>query len=563
MESNEEPQKKVFKARKTMRASDRQQLESVYKVKEEFLKTNDKLLNGKHENGDSDLSSPLINSDCPEEKELNGIEDVCRDAEEVQIDSEEITDAQSADIKENQPNDLAPKLETMSPENIASEQDHEDAHSTSGPDSESQMIDCHRDNDLQGEVNIKDDLNCEDICIKDNLDQKATPNQPDDENKVSCEIYESSTVEEPDELSLTPALPMEEEKSVEEAVEKDGIGEEAISSSMDTDKDAKDENVQSADLLETSSQKALEDEPVESVLGNADTMETDEIIPILEKLAPAEDALNCFSKSVLLPVENPNLDAGDKVEDNEFSIQSSPSKHESNESLPKEAFLVLSDEEELCCDKETEASIPIHASPSEGVEIEKEADKVEEKGPDKEDDDNEEKPPEKSEASRRKRSKSEDMDSVHSKRRRCVEEDYEAEFEVKITTRGDVNRKLEKVIQRFLEEKFSALQCAVFEKNLADLKTRVDKIECGKRHKTVLTELQNLQNTPHSPGKAMSDTGSINNVAYRVCYHSYDSSDTSQWTFQATGSSHLCTFDFWFFDDLSTSYSKHRNSSWH
>lgn len=50
------------------------------------------------------------------------------------------------------------------------------------------------------------------------------------------------------------------------------------------------------------------------------------------------------------------------------------------------------------------------------------------------------------EVSRRKRSKSEDMDSVHSKRRRFVgEEDYEAEFQVKITARRDVDQKLEKV----------------------------------------------------------------------------------------------------------------------
>ncbi|XP_066489740.1 activating transcription factor 7-interacting protein 1 isoform X2 [Tiliqua scincoides] len=536
MDSNEEPQKKVFKARKTMRASGRQQLECVYKVKEEFLKTTDKLLNGKHENGDSDLNSPSINSDCPEEKELNGIEDVCLDSEERKRDSEEISDAQSPDIKENQANDLTPKLETMSPENNVSEQDHEDAHSTSIPDSESQVLDCHRDNDLQEEVNIKDDLNCEDICIKDNLDQKATSEQPDDENKLISDINENSTEPvETNDPALTPELPMEEEKSVEEAVVKDGIGEEAISSSMDTDKDVKDKNVESSDLLGTSSQKALEDEPVESVLGNAATIETDEIIPILEKLAPAEDALNCFSKSALLPVENPNLDAEDKAENS----LSSPSKHESSENLPKEAFLVLSDEEELCCDKETETVMPNHTSLSEDTEKEKEkVDKVEEKGQEKEEKEKEEeRPPERSEASRRKRSKSEDMDNVHSKRRRCLEEEYEAEFEVKITTRGDVNQKLEKVIQRFLEEKFNALQCAVFEKSLADLKTRVDKIECSKRHKTVLTELQakiarltkrfgaaredskkrpeNLQNTPHSPGKAVSDTGSINNVAYR------------------------------------------------
>jgi len=41
-----------------------------------------------------------------------------------------------------------------------------------------------------------------------------------------------------------------------------------------------------------------------------------------------------------------------------------------------------------------------------------------------------------------------------------------------------------------LEEKLCALQCAVFDKTLAELKTRVEKIECNKRHKTVITELQ-------------------------------------------------------------------------
>ncbi|XP_062989721.1 activating transcription factor 7-interacting protein 1 isoform X2 [Elgaria multicarinata webbii] len=524
MESNEEPQKKVFKARKTMRTSGRQQLESVYKVKEELLKTTDaKLLNGKHENGDSDLNSSLLNSDCTEDKEVNGIEDLCLDSEEGKMDSEEITDAKSPDVKENHTGDLTPKLETPSPENVVSEQDHEDASSTSGLDSESQVLDYNKDNDIQ-----EDDLGHKDICIKDDLDQKATPNQPEEESQVSGNVNDC-TVEpvETKELALTPDLPVEEEKNAEEAVVKENVGEEAISSSLDTDECPKAEDIQSAELVETSTQKVVEDEPTESVLGNAGTMETDEIIPILEKLAPA-DELNCFSKSILVPMENDNLDAEDKIE----SSLNSPLKHESSESLPKEAFLVLSDEEELCCDKEAEVITPNRASPSE-KEKEKDLDKVEEKEHDKE----EEKPTERSEASRRKRSKSEDMDNVHSKRRRYMGEEYEAEFEVKITARGDVHQKLEKVIHRFLEEKFSALQCTLFDRTLADLKTRVDKIECSKRHKTVLTELQakiarltkrfgaaredskkrteNLQNTPHSPGKAMGDTGSLNSVVYR------------------------------------------------
>ena len=48
---------------------------------------------------------------------------------------------------------------------------------------------------------------------------------------------------------------------------------------------------------------------------------------------------------------------------------------------------------------------------------------------------------------RRKRSKSEDMDNIQSKRRRYFEEEYEAEFQVKITAKGDINQKLQKVLK--------------------------------------------------------------------------------------------------------------------
>ncbi|XP_063164655.1 activating transcription factor 7-interacting protein 1 isoform X2 [Candoia aspera] len=530
MENSEEPQKKVFKARKTMRASDRQQLESVYKVKEEFLKNTDlKLLNGKHENGDSDISSPLLNSDCIEEREVNGLEDVCLDSEDRKIEADEITDVKSPDNKENQHGDLTAKFETLSPENVVSEQHHENSSPSLSPEPESQVLECNKDNDIQEEIIIKDDLNHKDVYVEDTLDQKASSNQTEEENKVTCNINDYMIEPaETNELAITPELPMQEKCSAEEAVVKENIDEEAISSSLNIDEGPENEINKSADVLETNAQKTV-DELTEGMLGNAASMETDEIIPILEKLAPA-DELNCFSQPILLPVETPSLSPEEKVE----NCLNSPSKHESNESLPKEAFLVLSDEEELCCDKGAVVLMPNHGNPPEvrEEEKEKELDHTEEKEPNKE----EEKPPERCEASRRKRSKSEDMDSIHSKRRRYLEE-FEAEFEVKITTKGDVHQKLEKVIHRFLEEKFSALQCALFDKTLVDLKTRVDKIECNKRHKTVITELQakiarltkrfgaaredskkrpeTLQNTPHSPGKAMGDTGSVNSVTYR------------------------------------------------
>ncbi|XP_039191575.1 activating transcription factor 7-interacting protein 1 isoform X2 [Crotalus tigris] len=547
MENSEEPQKKVFKARKTMRASDRQQLESVYKVKEDFLKTADlKLLNGKHENGDSDISSPLLNSDCIEEREVNGLEDIYLDPEDRKIESDEVADVKSPDNKENQHGDLTAKCETLSPENIVSEQHHENNSSPLSPGSESQVLECNKDNDIQEQITIKEDLNDKVLCVADILDQKTSSSQTEEENN-NDQMIEPAEI---NELTITTELSMEEKNNAQEAVVKEKVDEEAISSSLNTNKSSKNE-MKSADVVEAVAQKTVEEPPTESMLGNAAKMETDEIIPILEKLAPA-NALNCFSQPILLPVETPSLCSEEKV----ANSLNSPSKHESNESLPKEAFLVLSDEEEVCCEKEAVVLMPNHEN-SPGGEEKKELNPIAEKEPNKE----EEKPPEKCEASRRKRSKSEDMDSIHSKRRRYLG-DFEAEFEVKITTKGDVHQKLEKVIHRFLEEKFSAMECALFDKTLEDLKTRVDKIECNKRHKTAITELQakiarltkrfgaaredskkkteTLQNTPHSPGKAVSDTGSVNSVTYRnagtvrqMLESKRNVGDTSSTTFQS------------------------------
>lgn len=78
MDTAEEPQKKVFKARKTMKASDRQQLEAVHKAKEDLLKPTElKLVNGIHENGNSDMNYSHNDKEPMEEtKNLNGILDI-------------------------------------------------------------------------------------------------------------------------------------------------------------------------------------------------------------------------------------------------------------------------------------------------------------------------------------------------------------------------------------------------------------------------------------------------------------------------------------------------------
>ncbi|NXN71105.1 MCAF1 protein, partial [Himantopus himantopus] len=518
MDGTDEPQKKVFKARKTMRVSDRQQLEAVYKVKEELLKTTEvKLLNGKHENGDSDLNSPLSNTDCTEDKkEVNGLVDLCVNSEEGRTASNEISEAKSPESRTgNVVNDIEPKPLTLSPEDVTPEQEKET----------DTALACEAENGVLG--SNKDNFH-EENSTKDHLDQRENDIPSEGESKSTCDISDSSEEKgETNDLTINSSSSVEEKRTEEVTVE-DAVGEEAISSSMEADQEPKDKQDSTASLSETTVQKTT-DEPSESILGNNDSMETDEIIPILEKLAPAEDELSCFSKSSLLPVDDTVTDLEEKMD----NCLGSPSKQESNESLPKEAFLVLSDEEDPCDEKEERAEVILPNKSSLPEERRKESEEHKEEETQKE----EEKHTERSEVSRRKRSKSEDMDSVHSKRRRYIGEDYEAELQVKITARKDVDQKLQKVIQRLLEEKLTALQCAVFDKTLADLKTRIEKVECNKRHKTVLTELQakiarltkrfgaaredlkkrqeNAPNAPLSPGKAASDTGNTNNATYR------------------------------------------------
>lgn len=335
MDSTEEPQKKVFKARKTMRVSDRQQLEAVYKVKEELLKTTEvKLLNGKHENGDSDLNSPLSSTDCTEDKkEVNGLVELCVKSEEDKTASEEISESKSPESRAgNVVNDIKPKPLTLSPENVTPEQD-KDTGTALGCEAENGMLGSNKDN-FREENNKKD-----------HLEERKSDIVSEGESKSVCDSSDSSQEKgETNDLTISSSSSGEEKRTGEVTVE-DAVGEEAISSRMEADQEPKDKQVGTADLSETTIQKTV-DEPSESILDHTSSMETDEIIPILEKLAPAEDKL-----SSLFPVD----DTVPELEDKTDSCLGSPSKQESNESLPKEAFLVLSDEDDPCDEKEEHA----------------------------------------------------------------------------------------------------------------------------------------------------------------------------------------------------------------
>lgn len=714
MDSIEEPQKKVFKARKTMRVSDRQQLDAVYKVKEELLKTDVKLLNGNHENGDVDPTSPLENMDYINDKdEVNGLEELCFNPEKSKSEWKETPCILNVNVKNNQDDDL--KHESLSPSSKTSELNSKvttepapgdpplgdlvtgdlpdsgdvsddptssDATSSNGTSgdatsgvptsdepasgdsassdpasgdsasgetvSDKRVFTENSDmaagqhsielvsgelmseepvsgepvssepvpgelvsNDPVSDNSASDDLasgtlasddaasgdlasggpTCDDLTSGDQvsgdlasgdlISDEPTADKPTSESAFDSTFEPSSVpdcVPVPDTDSTEPssnkgddfleqngddekldeilsfdeskkvdsdtdaaeetpeagdtivcsAPPPENEKVEEDAVTESVSGEEDISSSMEIDQSEKTEGENSTDLAEIISENVIKDDKNENILENTDSMETDEIIPILEKLAPAEDELTCFSKTCLLP--NPDLE--EKME----SSFGSPSKQESSESLPKEAFLVLSDEDDISGEKDEPEAVSQNESCSPEIQNNEKNRKLDEEEQIIHED---ERLSKKIEYSRRKRSKSEDMDNVQSKRRRYMEEEYEAEFQVKITTKGDINQKLQKVVQWLLEEKLRALQCAVFDKTLAELKTRVEKIECNKRHKTVLTELQakitrltkrfgaakedlkkRQENPPNppvpvSPGKPVVEVTNNNNVPYR------------------------------------------------
>ncbi|XP_014395674.1 PREDICTED: activating transcription factor 7-interacting protein 1 isoform X1 [Myotis brandtii] len=722
MDSIEEPQKKVFKARKTMRVSDRQQLDAVYKVKEELLKTDVKLLNGNHENGDVDPTSPLENMDYINDKdEVNGLEELCFNPEKSKSEWKETPCILNVNVKNNSDDDL--KHESLSPSSktpelnskvttepapgdppsgdlatgdlpasgdTASEvltsgdptsSDPTSGDATSGiptsdepassdpasgdpasaepvsdervstensdmaasqhsseliagelmsgepvsvelvssepvpgelvssePVSSDPVSENSASDDLASGTRASDDAAsgdlasggpaCGDLTSGDQISgdlasgdlisDEPIADKPTSESAFDS-TFESSSVpvcvpvpdtdntepssnkgddfleqngddEKLDEIFsfdeskkadgnidaaeetleavdtiVCSAPPPENEKVEEDAVTEPVLGEQDISSSMDIDQSEKNEGENSADLAESISENVIKDDKNENILESTDSMETDEIIPILEKLAPAEDELTCFSKSCLLPIDETNPDLEDKME----GSFGSPSKQESSESLPKEAFLVLSDEEDISGEKDESEAMSQNEPCSPVTEVQN---NEKDRKPEEEEQvviHEDERTSKKIEFSRRKRSKSEDMDNVQSKRRRYMEEEYEAEFQVKITAKGDINQKLQKVVQWLLEEKLRALQCAVFDKTLAELKTRVEKIECNKRHKTVLTELQakiarltkrfgaakedlkkRQENPPNppvpvSPGKSIADVSSNNSVPYR------------------------------------------------
>ncbi|XP_064171590.1 activating transcription factor 7-interacting protein 1-like isoform X2 [Anguilla rostrata] len=76
------------------------------------------------------------------------------------------------------------------------------------------------------------------------------------------------------------------------------------------------------------------------------------------------------------------------------------------------------------------------------------------------------------------------------KRPRVERDELEAHIELKISGNADSRHKLEKVVQQLVAEQLRVLQLSVFDRSLQELRERVEKIDCATKHQHTLDTLQ-------------------------------------------------------------------------
>ncbi|XP_028827918.1 activating transcription factor 7-interacting protein 1 isoform X3 [Denticeps clupeoides] len=76
------------------------------------------------------------------------------------------------------------------------------------------------------------------------------------------------------------------------------------------------------------------------------------------------------------------------------------------------------------------------------------------------------------------------------KRARVDGVELEAQLAVKIMANSDTRLKLEKVVQKLVEERLRVWELTVFDRNLQELKERVEKMDCATKHQNSLNTLQ-------------------------------------------------------------------------
>lgn len=76
------------------------------------------------------------------------------------------------------------------------------------------------------------------------------------------------------------------------------------------------------------------------------------------------------------------------------------------------------------------------------------------------------------------------------KRPKVEREELEAQLELKFTAKAGSHHKLEKIVQQLVDERLRVLELTIFDKHFQELKDRVDKIDCATKHQTAITTLQ-------------------------------------------------------------------------
>ncbi|XP_034456706.1 activating transcription factor 7-interacting protein 1 isoform X2 [Hippoglossus hippoglossus] len=76
------------------------------------------------------------------------------------------------------------------------------------------------------------------------------------------------------------------------------------------------------------------------------------------------------------------------------------------------------------------------------------------------------------------------------KRPKVEHEELEAQLELKITAKAGSHHKLEKIVQQLVDERLRVLELTIFDKHFQELKDRVDKLDCATKHQTVINTLQ-------------------------------------------------------------------------
>ncbi|XP_064179982.1 activating transcription factor 7-interacting protein 1 isoform X1 [Anguilla rostrata] len=447
---DEAQSKKVFRARKTMKISDRQQLESIH---------------NSHSSSALSSSTGATSSSTPPPAVVNG-----KDPEEEQTAGESHTDTNPKETRPTPPASRTPSPLTLS------------LSLSPSPPSQSPQLPSGSNACLSPAHSPKSAGNESDREEGDGEGEKERPSVAEGV-KTADEKMEGGEVKEKEDS----AGPQVEDKE-DENPKPDGD----VSSPLDSPHDP---------TISPASPMALETKDEESKTETGKRTESEEAVAMDTDPAPME----------IEALEDKSIPATDMVSSS--SPSPSPSHAPESDLEVKEGFLVLSEEDENQGEKDEEKEKQEVKEIESGEEMDVDMKKDEEKehvsdtappsptsSPATPPTGDPEADTGHSTLSGKKRTLCADLEVdrenkgeevVREGKRQKVEgEELEAQLELKIRADTSSRHKLEKVVQQLVEEQLRVLQLSVFDRSLQELRERVEKIDCATKHQQTLNSLQ-------------------------------------------------------------------------